>query len=77
MASAIEAKVKPMEPMAIEPYDREWGVGISGITGNPFPFPRINRILKWLNFRRSPAGLNLYRRYLWKRTDLHTKPQLR
>ena len=33
-------------PLAIEPIDREWGVGISGLTENPSPFPRINRMLE-------------------------------
>ncbi|MDR0818000.1 MAG: pyruvate formate lyase family protein, partial [Oscillospiraceae bacterium] len=33
-------------PLAIEPYDREWGVGVSGLTENPSPFPRVNRVLK-------------------------------
>ena len=33
-------------PLAIEPYDREWGVGISGNTPEPSPFRRINNILK-------------------------------
>ncbi|MDR0915743.1 MAG: formate C-acetyltransferase/glycerol dehydratase family glycyl radical enzyme [Oscillospiraceae bacterium] len=32
-------------PLAIEPYDRVWGVGVSGLTENPSPFPRINRML--------------------------------
>ena len=32
-------------PLAIEPADREWGVGISGMTEDPSPFPRINRML--------------------------------
>ncbi len=36
------------QPLAIEPYDREWGVGVSGLTENPSPFPRINRMLKWV-----------------------------
>jgi formate C-acetyltransferase len=36
-------------PQAIEPYDKEWGVGISGTTGDPSPFPRVNRMLKRLN----------------------------
>lgn len=35
-------------PLAIEPYDKVWGVGVSGLTENPSPFPRINRALKWL-----------------------------
>ena len=34
------------EPFAVEPYDREWGVGVSGNTVDPSPFPRINRILR-------------------------------
>ena len=33
-------------PLPIEPFDREWGVGISGNTAEPSPFPRINNILK-------------------------------
>ncbi len=33
-------------PSAVEPFDREWGVGISGNTPDPSPFPRINNILK-------------------------------
>lgn len=32
-------------PLAVEPFDKEWGVGISGNTPNPSPFDRINRIL--------------------------------
>lgn len=33
-------------PLAVEPIDREWGVGISGLTEDPSPFPRINRLLE-------------------------------
>ncbi|MCR5388892.1 MAG: formate C-acetyltransferase/glycerol dehydratase family glycyl radical enzyme [Lachnospiraceae bacterium] len=40
---ASEVKVTPL---AIEPWDKEWGVGLSGNTPEPSPFPRINRILK-------------------------------
>ncbi|MGI6217486.1 MAG: glycyl radical protein [Coriobacteriales bacterium] len=32
-------------PEPIEPYDKEWGVAVSGMTPNPSPFPRINKIL--------------------------------
>ncbi|MDR2356277.1 MAG: formate C-acetyltransferase/glycerol dehydratase family glycyl radical enzyme [Clostridiales Family XIII bacterium] len=32
-------------PRAVEPFDKEWGVGISGNTPAPSPFPRINAIL--------------------------------
>jgi pyruvate formate-lyase/glycerol dehydratase family glycyl radical enzyme len=32
-------------PKAVEPFDKEWGVGISGNTPNPSPFERINKIL--------------------------------
>ncbi|MCF0121084.1 MAG: formate C-acetyltransferase/glycerol dehydratase family glycyl radical enzyme, partial [Oscillospiraceae bacterium] len=35
-----------VHPLAIEPFDKEWGVGISGNTPEPSPFPRINKILK-------------------------------
>lgn len=33
-------------PCGIEPYDKEWGVGVSAMVEDPSPFPRINRILK-------------------------------
>ncbi|MDO9533778.1 MAG: pyruvate formate lyase family protein [Bacillota bacterium] len=33
------------EPCAIESFDKEWGVGVSGMVDNTSPFPRINRIL--------------------------------
>ena len=32
-------------PLAVEPWDKEWGVAISGNTPEPSPFSRINRIL--------------------------------
>jgi formate C-acetyltransferase len=32
-------------PLAVEPFDKEWGVGISGNTPNPSPFERINKII--------------------------------
>ncbi|MDR2609971.1 MAG: pyruvate formate lyase family protein, partial [Clostridiales Family XIII bacterium] len=35
-------------PLAVEPWDKEWGIGISGLTGEPSPFPRVNKLLKWL-----------------------------
>jgi pyruvate formate-lyase/glycerol dehydratase family glycyl radical enzyme len=37
------------EPCGIEPYDKEWGVGVSGMVENPSPFPRINKILRWMD----------------------------
>ncbi|TEB05713.1 Benzylsuccinate synthase alpha subunit [Pelotomaculum schinkii] len=36
-------------PCGVEPYDKEWGVGVSGMVDNPSPYPRINRMLKWLD----------------------------
>ena len=42
-AHADEVDVKPL---AIEPFDKEWGVGLSGNTPEPSPFRRINNILK-------------------------------
>ena len=38
-----------LPPLAVEPLDREWGVGVSGLTKEPSPFPRINRMLAWVN----------------------------
>jgi pyruvate formate-lyase/glycerol dehydratase family glycyl radical enzyme len=51
MEPAIKSEVKPTDPMAIEPFDKEWGVGVSGVTENPSPFPRINKISNWLKER--------------------------
>ncbi|MCL2200390.1 MAG: formate C-acetyltransferase/glycerol dehydratase family glycyl radical enzyme [Oscillospiraceae bacterium] len=33
-------------PLAVEPKDREWGVGVSGLADEPSPFARINRLLE-------------------------------
>ncbi|MGI6220473.1 MAG: glycyl radical protein [Coriobacteriales bacterium] len=33
-------------PEAIEPYDKVWGVGVSGLDEEISPFPRINRMLE-------------------------------
>ena len=46
---------KSTRPLAIEPFDKEWGVGVSGQTENPSPFPRINRLLRWIKERESTA----------------------
>ncbi|MCR5388893.1 MAG: formate C-acetyltransferase/glycerol dehydratase family glycyl radical enzyme [Lachnospiraceae bacterium] len=45
-------------PLAIEPVDKVWGVGISGMTENPSPFPRVNKLLKWTKERDSSADAN-------------------
>lgn len=34
------------QPCGVEAYDKEWGVGSSGMEANPSPYPRINRIRK-------------------------------
>ncbi|MBQ8831150.1 MAG: formate C-acetyltransferase/glycerol dehydratase family glycyl radical enzyme [Oscillospiraceae bacterium] len=41
----INAHLIDTAPQAIEPWDKEWGVAISGNTPNPSPFERINKIL--------------------------------
>ena len=46
---------KSVRPLPVEPYDRVWGVGVSGLTDDPSPFPRINRLLKWTKERDSTA----------------------
>ncbi|MBN2038851.1 MAG: formate C-acetyltransferase/glycerol dehydratase family glycyl radical enzyme [Spirochaetes bacterium] len=43
------------KPFPIEPYDREWGIGVSGAVDEPSPFPRINKILKWMKERDTSA----------------------
>lgn len=42
---SVSAEQTKTEACAIEPFDKEWGVAASGMTENPSPFPRINRIL--------------------------------
>ena len=39
------ARLIDVDPKAIEPIDKDWGVGLSGNTPNPSPFERINKIL--------------------------------
>ncbi|TEB05716.1 4-hydroxyphenylacetate decarboxylase large subunit [Pelotomaculum schinkii] len=43
---SVAEKLIGTEPCAIEPFDKDWGVGVSGMVDNPSPFPRVNRILK-------------------------------
>lgn len=43
---AMAARVANPAPCGLEPYDKEWGVGTSGMVENPSPFPRINGLLK-------------------------------
>ncbi len=43
------------KPLAIEPVDRVWPAGVSGLTEDPSPFPRVNRLLKWTKERDSTA----------------------
>jgi hypothetical protein len=31
-------------PVGLEPYDKEWPVGVSGMAHDPSPFPGINRL---------------------------------
>ena len=44
-----------IRPLPVEPYDKVWGVGVSGLTDAPSPFPRVNRLLKWTKERDSTA----------------------
>lgn len=41
-----EGITKANRPEAIEPYDKVWGVGVSGLDENVSPFPRINSMLE-------------------------------
>ncbi len=47
MATVLEYANRDVKPLAIEPYDREWGVGTSGLSKQLSPFPRINRLHEW------------------------------
>ena len=55
MSTAATKVLDPTAPLAIEPFDKEWGVGVSGMTEEPSPFPRVNRMLKWVKGRDSTA----------------------
>lgn len=46
---------KTTRPLPIEPFDKVWAVGESGLMEDPSPFPRINRLLKWTKERDSTA----------------------
>ena len=46
MSSTAKAANKTA-PMAIEPYDKVWGVGVNGTEKNPSPFQRINRLIQF------------------------------
>ena len=48
MATVLEYAKRDVKPLAIEPYDREWGVGVSGLSDEKSPFPRINRLHAWV-----------------------------
>ena len=48
-------EIADTRPLPVEPYDKVWGVGVSGLTDAPSPFPRVNRLLKWTRGRDSTA----------------------
>jgi len=50
--------MKSEKPLAIEPFDKVWGVGVSGLTENPSPFPRINDMLRRNKATPSTADAN-------------------
>lgn len=53
MATVLEYAKRDVKPLAIEPYDREWGVGVSGLASEKSPFPRINRLAEWVRTKKS------------------------
>lgn len=48
MATVLDYAKRDVKPLAIEPYDREWGIGVSGLSDEKSPFPRINRLHEWV-----------------------------
>ena len=34
-------------PIGLEPYDKVWAIGESGMNDNPSPFPRVNRFRRF------------------------------
>jgi pyruvate formate-lyase/glycerol dehydratase family glycyl radical enzyme len=46
MSTMKADRLKTNGPLAVEPYDKEWGVGVSGLDEDVSPFPRINRMLE-------------------------------
>ena len=59
MSTVLEYAKRDVKPLAIEPYDREWGVGVSGLSDEKSPFPRINRLAEWVRTRKH--GVNAKR----------------
>ncbi|HZK44454.1 MAG TPA: formate C-acetyltransferase/glycerol dehydratase family glycyl radical enzyme [Syntrophomonadaceae bacterium] len=45
----VEFKRTFVDPCAIEPYDKDWGVAANCMNDEPSPFPRMNRILKYFH----------------------------
>lgn len=56
MATVLEYAKRDVKPLAIEPYDREWGVGVSGLASEKSPFPRINRLAEWVRTKNHGAN---------------------
>ena len=50
-STVLEYAKRDVKPLAIEPWDREWGVGVSGLADQKSPFPRINRLHEWVRTR--------------------------
>ena len=70
MATVLEYAKRDVKPLAIEPYDREWGVGVSGLSDEKSPFPRINRLHEWVrtkkhsvNAKRGKIVTEAYKKY--------------
>lgn len=55
MIAAAARTCADTAPLAIEPFDKDWGTGVSGMTEEPSPFPRVNRMLRWVKERDSTA----------------------
>ncbi|MCD8374165.1 MAG: formate C-acetyltransferase/glycerol dehydratase family glycyl radical enzyme [Oscillospiraceae bacterium] len=55
MIAAAARTCADTAPLAIEPFDKDWGTGVSGLTEEPSPFPRVNRMLRWVKERDSTA----------------------
>ncbi len=46
---AIESKNTFNDPCGIEPYDKEWGIGVSAMNDEPSPYSRVNRLLEYFH----------------------------
>jgi formate C-acetyltransferase len=49
MGVIVESQAKNHKPCGIVPFDKDWGTGYNAWKENPSPFPRVNRLKKFVD----------------------------